>query len=822
MRKQILSILILFPFVLYGQQWKPKFGNLQTEWADDVTPNTAWQQYPRPQLERDEWKNLNGLWDFIITSDSLDIPKKFNEKILVPFPVESALSGVKKKVGKGNKLWYKTTFSVPLEWKGKQVALHFEASDWETEVWLNGEKLGAHKGGYDHFKFILNPNQLKVGNELIVGVTDLTDNGWQALGKQVENPGGIFYTSVTGLWQTVWLEPLSNLYLESFKIHTNIDKNNITIIPQVKAQKKNYKIKTTVSFNGKFLASQINESREKITILLPETHLWTPENPNLYDLKIELLKGRKTLDCVNSYFGMRSVKVAKANDGFNRIFLNNKPVFHNGPLDQGYWPDGIYTPPTEEAMAYDLKIIKKLGFNMLRKHVKVESRRFYYLCDKIGLMVWQDMPNGDKKIWPQEPDINRTKESADQFEYELRKLIEDHYNNPSIVMWTLFNEGWGQYDTERITKYVKKLDPSRIVNSASGWADRKVGDVHDLHSYIHPTSPEPEEHRAVVLGEFGGFGLSVKGHMWETENWGYGNLKTGDDLINLYEKYFVDIWKLQKTKGLSASVYTQITDVETETNGLLTYDRKVLKVNPNDMKDLNTNNFIAMPIIRPNGGMIFHKDKVFLDNETNEDIRYTLDGSEPLKSSPIYQNGIYLNKSGTVKAKVFSGSRESRTAIAHFNSTEKPSPIYMNNFSPSYPAGGNYALINGITGGSVFNDGNWQGFYGVDADVTIDLNQRKKVETISISAIQHQLLWIFFPKSVSISVSIDGIKYKVIKVFKNNIKPSDENEIMNYSATLGEEIRYVRISADNLEICPDWHLGNGGKAWLFLDEISIK
>lgn len=818
----VACLALIFSCEQEKEDWKPVEGDLFTNWTLDVTPETVWQQYPRPQLERQEWKNLNGLWQYTIIPQNDEKPKKFQGRILVPFPVESALSGVKKKVGSDKKLWYKRTFTIPEKWNERDIALHFEAVDWETEVWLNGESIGTHKGGYDHFKFIIKPKQLKTVNELVVGVSDPTDTGWQAVGKQVEKPGGIFYTSVTGIWQTVWLEPLNEVYLESYKINTDITQSKVIISPKITRVLNEHKLKASVYFKEKLIVEVVSDANQDVQLIIPEAQLWSPNIPNLYNLKLEIIKDNEILDEVKGYFGMRSIALAKTEDGFNKLFLNGNPVFHNGPLDQGFWPDGIYTPPTEEAMLYDLEVIKKLGFNMLRKHVKIEPRRFYYLCDKIGLMVWQDMPNGDKKIGPHESDIIRTEESAEQFEFELTKLINGHYNHPSIVMWVPFNEGWGQYDTERIANYTKLIDSTRFVNSVSGWADRGVGDVHDIHNYPHPISPEPEAERAVVLGEFGGLGLPIKQHTWEEENWGYTNLTSKEALINTYEDYYSDVWELKKTKGLAAAVYTQITDVETETNGLMTYDRKVLKVDIETIKMINTNNYLPIPKIIPFGGLIHQNDKVLIESTKKTTLRYTLDGTEPSAASEEYKNGINLKQNRTLKVKAFLDNMESRTVTVKFEITDLLKPQYKFKYSKKYAAGGNYALIDGVEGGDEFSK-NWQGFEGEDLDVIIDLGKEKDIKSVNTSTIQHQGHWIFHPKNITIFTSKDGKKFKEIKQFNNEVKQSDiNNQIKNYTVKVSDTIRYIRVLAKNVGKCPEWHLGKGGKAWVFVDEINIE
>ncbi|MCL3780105.1 beta-galactosidase [Prolixibacteraceae bacterium JC049] len=806
-----------------AQNWKPVEGDLLTRWSKNVTPENAWREYPRPQMEREEWQNLNGLWQYAITGNDEKAPSSYEGNILVPFPIQSALSGVKKKVAPNQTLWYNRSFEVDKKWEGKDLLLHFEASDWHTRVWVNNELVGEHKGGYDPFSFNIT-SQLKNGkNELVVAVTDPTDKGWQPLGKQVLQPGGIFYTPVTGIWQTVWLEPVSKNHIQSVRFVPNIDSKTISIQTKT-AQNTSAKVKATIFYKGKEVTQQEAVSTEKMVVKLKDCQLWEPGNPNLYDVELELVSANQVADKVKSYFGMRKIALGKDKNGFTSMLLNNKALFQNGPLDQGYWPDGIYTPPTEEAMIYDLKVTQQLGFNMLRKHVKVESRRFYYWCDKMGLLVWQDMPNGDRKIGPRDPDITRSAESEKQFRFELKQMIEKHYNHPSIVMWVPFNEGWGQFKTAEIVRWVKQLDPTRLVNNASGWTDRKVGDVHDIHNYPEPASPEPEVNRAVVLGEFGGLGLKVMDHMWESTNWGYSNLKSKEELLIKYENFYAEIWKLRERKGLSAAVYTQITDVETEANGLMTYDREVIKIDPKFAFDINTGNFVAAPEVEPMGGLINSGDTITLSATEGVEIRYTTDGSTPTKQSKLYTTPFSLKTGATVKVIGYRNSKSSRVVTAAFKETAIRRPHYKFSYSKKYSGGGNFALIDGITGGEKFSDGTWQGFHENNLDVLLDLQESRYLNEIAIRFIQDQGSWIFFPKQVTISVSSDGKVFSVLNQISIKTEPSKGKNETKRIAVFPEnqKVKYVRIFAENVGKCPDWHTGKGGKAWLFADEVSFK
>lgn len=798
-------------------------GKLKTEWSKDVTSQNVWQQYPRPQLKRDLWKNLNGNWKYTITKRTKKIPSGWDGDILVPFAVESQLSGVQKFVGHKQMLWYKREFSVPENWKANRIILHFEASDWETNVWINGKKVGEHRGGYDHFKFDITDYLKKGKNKIVVSVWDPTDKGWQPLGKQVQNPGGIFYTSVTGIWQTVWMEPVNHARIESLKMFPDIDNNVLLIKPTVINVSDSDQLRAVVIFNGTLISESTINGKGFFSMPVKNAKLWTPDTPNLYDIKIEVLRKNNVVDEVESYFGMRKISLGKDKSGFTRLMLNNKFVFQNGPLDQGYWPDGLYTPPTEEAMLYDLKVTKQMGFNMLRKHVKVESRRFYYWCDKMGLLVWQDMPNGDKKIGPRDPDIVRTEESEQQFKFELTQMIEQNFNNPSIVMWVPFNEGWGQFKTREIVNRVKEIDPTRLVNNASGWTDRMVGDVHDIHNYPDPACPPAEDKRAAVLGEFGGLGLKIVNHTWDANNWGYKNLKTQNELLTKYENYYTRIWNLKDSKGLSASVYTQTTDVETEANGLMTYDRKIIKASPEQLFKINSNNFLTAPVISPESGKCNSGDIVTINADKNAVIYFTTNGEDPTTDSQIYNKPILIKDSFTVKAIAILKGKKSRTVSSSFQITEIKRPQYKNKYSQKYTAGGDFALIDKVKGSEKYADGKWQGFHGKDLQVIIDLQKSTKLKNISINFLENQNSWIFKPLKVVISVSNDGNVYEVIKSKNFKLKNNPKTSIKTVTSEVkNSEYRFIKIFAKNTGIIPKWHKGQDAPAWLFVDEIEIK
>ena len=545
--------------------WKPAKGPLATRWASQVDPARVHPEYPRPQMVRPEWVNLNGLWDYAIRPRNEDRPASFDGRILVPFPVESALSGVMKQVKPDQRLWYRRLFELAAPGAGRRWLLHFGAVDWDATVTLNGKTLGEHRGGFDPFTFDIT-DSLKQGGaqELLVSVWDPTDQGSQPRGKQVLKPGGIMYTANTGIWQTVWLEPVPEVRFDALKIVPDLDASAVHIGAKLASGKSESTIRATVLEGDRVVAEARGPASEPLVIKIQNPRLWSPDQPFLYGLRVGIQGG----DEVKSYFGMRKIALAKDESGINRLFLNGKPLFQLGPLDQGWWPDGLYTAPTDEALKYDLDVTRKLGFNMIRKHVKVEPDRWYYWCDTMGILVWQDMPAGD----------NKDAIAKQQFALELERMIDSRWNHPSIVMWVPFNEGWGQHDTPRHVDWIKKHDPSRLVNNASGWTDSGTGDVSDMHNYPGPGMPHLEKARAAVLGEFGGLGLPLESHVWvDKNNWGYRSFTNKTDLSHAYLDLITRLRSLA-VMGLSAAVYTQTTDCEVEVNGLLTYDRAEIKV----------------------------------------------------------------------------------------------------------------------------------------------------------------------------------------------------------------------------------------------------
>ena len=596
MKKHVLFCCCYFFFICVQAQWKPEGNKIITKWAESINPEYVHQEYPRPRLVRNEWKNLNGLWDYEITKLGVNKPNFYKNKILVPFPIESSLSGVQKNVGKDNELWYHSTFIIPKLWKGKNIILHFGGVDWKSEVWINDVYVGSHQGGYDPFSFdITSYLNNKKNQKLVVKVWDPTDEGYQPRGKQTINPHGIWYTAVTGIWQTVWIEPVNSNYIKTVNIVSNVDESNISIklISSETLEKDYFEIiikdgNTTVS-----LAK--SPVKFNLDVLINNAKLWSPESPFLYDMEINLVSNGKIVDSIKSYFAMRKISTRKDENGIFRLQLNNEDYFQFGTLDQGWWPDGLYTAPSDDALKYDIIKTKELGFNMIRKHVKVESARWYYHADKIGMLVWQDMPNGENFRFPKwqrdkffdGDEFIPSSESEDNFRSEWKKIIDFLYSNPSIVCWVPFNEAWGQFKTVEISEWTKIYDPSRLVNSASGGNYYRTGDITDVHNYPGPKMLFFDNERVNVLGEYGGIGLAIDGHVWQPDkNWGYIKFKNSIEATDQYVSLANQLYKMIES-GFSAAIYTQITDVEIEVNGLMTYDRKIVKLDLGRVREIN-------------------------------------------------------------------------------------------------------------------------------------------------------------------------------------------------------------------------------------------
>jgi hypothetical protein len=608
-----------------AEDWKPAASPLMTRWGKTVTPENAWREYPRPQMVRTEWRSLNGLWDYTVSGqegewnnpnvenavfDPLNhalpkIPSKWDGKILVPFAIESALSGVGRLVRPNQLLWYHCQFDVPKKWKEQNMLLHFDAVDWHTVVWVNGKKVGGNKGGYNSFSFnitdALNPDGPQ---QIALVVWDPTNAGDQAVGKQAlpEIKKGFRYTPTTGIWQPVWLEPVPESSIQSLVITPNVDRASVNVAVKLATttSRQRSRVKVTVFDGTTLVAEGQGNPAEDIGLNIPHAKLWSPESPFLYEVKV-----RMGTDSVTSYFGMRTIEVRADATGIPRIRLNGREVFSFGPLDQGYWPDGVLTPPSDEAAKADLRYLKDIGCNMVRPHVKVNPERWYYWADKLGLMVWQDfvcMPKYGSTI---------RASSAAQWQEEMAREITQLHNHPSIVEWLVFNEGWGQHDTARLTQWTMERDPSRLVCGASGWTDAGVGNTYDVHDYsFHPSIARPGQlsKRAMALGECGGFNVWMPGHLWgkyeskETVNVlaeegreSYLDAKTWE------QRYIPWLQSLQmlRSLGLCGAVYTQITDVEHECNGWLTYDRELSKISVEKLRQLHGQLYAPLPSLKP-------------------------------------------------------------------------------------------------------------------------------------------------------------------------------------------------------------------------------
>ena len=594
MRKILTLLFTVFLTLSLSAQWQPAGDKIKTKWASQIDVKNVLPEYPRPIMERSEWQNLNGLWEYAIQPVGKQKPSRFDGEILVPFAVESSLSGVQKRGGTDNELWYQLEFTVPSKWKNNKVLLHFGAVDWKADVWVNDVKVGQHKGGYTPFSFDITAALASGKNTLVVKVWDPTDQGYQPRGKQVNKPEGIWYTPVTGIWQTVWLEPVPETYIENLKITPNIDSNTLKVEVITNVASSTDKVEVIVKEGGRVVATAKSINNQPVEIAMPnDVKLWSPNSPNLYDLEVILWDGAKQVDKVESYAAMRKYSINRDKKGIVRLQLNNKDLFQFGPLDQGWWPDGLYTAPTDEALEYDIIKTKDFGFNMIRKHVKVEPARWYTHCDRHGIIVWQDMPNGDRgPEWQMHQyftgtDRVRSVESEDNYRREWKDIIDYLYSYPSVGVWVPFNEAWGQFKTVEIAEWTKQYDPSRLVNPASGGNHYTVGDMVDLHNYPNPRMYLYDAQRATVLGEYGGIGWANKEHLWVPDrNWGYVQFNSSKEVTDEYIKYADELKQLIH-QGFSAAVYTQTTDVEVEVNGLMTYDRKLVKIEEERVKKVN-------------------------------------------------------------------------------------------------------------------------------------------------------------------------------------------------------------------------------------------
>ena len=622
MKRAFTSIIALCIGIVSNAQWAPVGNEIKTPWASEIDPENVHPEYPRPQMVRENWENLNGLWDYAIT-DLNATPNAADGEILVPFAVESSLSGVGRRITKENMLWYAREFTVPSEWNGQNIILHFGAVDWKAEVFVNGEYVGEHKGGYDPFSFDITSYLVNSDKQhLMVKVFDATDNSMQPRGKQCIINSAIWYTPVSGIWQTVWLEPVNKTHIQDYYPVSNLEKATLTVDVKVANAYVRDIVEVELLEGGigynpetpsdKVIAKAV-VSKGKAVINVPEVKTWSPDSPYLYGMRITVKRDGEVVDKVEGYTAMRSIKAKNDNspNKYKRMALNGKNLFQYGPLDQGWWPDGLYTAPCDEALKFDIVKTKEMGFNMIRKHIKVEPARWYYWCDVLGMMVWQDMPSiGDfagtqlnsrdldiqkavKNVWSKDSllggtECNIPQEWKDNFYNEWTNIMTALRGFQCIVCWVPFNEAWGQFDTPEVVKYTKKFDPTRLVNEASGGNFHLVGDIIDVHHYPHPAMNVFEAKFINVLGEYGGIGYPVPGHTWEIDRkWGYGkNKQSSEEVMQQYEIY-AEMLKVFVQTGCAAAVYTQTTDVEGEVNGLMTYDRAVIKVDIPKLAEIN-------------------------------------------------------------------------------------------------------------------------------------------------------------------------------------------------------------------------------------------
>jgi beta-galactosidase/beta-glucuronidase len=599
-------------------EWQPASENILTRWAHDVSPDNVWTEYPRPQMVRDQWKNLNGLWDYAITSrnqsaQSNPVPEilekpEFEGQILVPFGVESALSGVKRPLQPDEWLWYRRTFILPEDWTGQRILLHFGAVDWECTVWVNGQEIGNHRGGYVPFRFDITDHIQASENEILVRVWDPSDQSWIARGKQVLKPKGIWYTAVSGIWQTVWLEPVPDSYVNRIKLTPDIDTETLEITVDLEGPAGDFQVLAIANDRKQEIAAVSGPPETTLKLVIPNLKLWSPTQPFLYDLQIDIFQGDQHVDQVSSYFGMRKFSMEPNNKGQLRLCLNNEPLFHYGPLDQGYWPDGLHTPPSEAAMRFDVEFIQEIGCNMIRKHIKVEPARYYYDCDRLGMIVWQDMPNGGKpvsgllsflaimfgKFTRRDTGMRwragrGKKESRDDYWRELQEMVDHLHNFVCIGMWVPFNEAWGQFNANKVAKWLKEYESTRPIDHASGWFDQGSGDFRSIHTYFKALNPEkPNQNRGVILSEFGGYALNIPEHIWNPDSaFGYRKYQTSAELTTAYIDLLENQLRPWIDLGLSGAVYTQTTDVEIEINGYLTYDREVVKMDSEKITNIH-------------------------------------------------------------------------------------------------------------------------------------------------------------------------------------------------------------------------------------------
>ena len=662
--------------------WQPVGARLLTRWGAELRPENPLPEYPRPQMMRARWANLNGLWDFQIVSESstpgapaspmasvpgaagpagaLPMPTgAFDLRILVPFAPEAPLSGVGRHA---DHVAYRRAFQRPSDMNaGDRLLLHLGACDWHCTIYVNDRQVADHTGGYDAFSVdITDALRAEPEQALVIVAYDPTDKFGQPRGKQVSKPGSIWYTPVTGLWQTVWLEPVPAASIDRLRVTPDVDSAMLRLTVSGRGTGPAHRVVAIASANGQEAGRIEGAVGEELRVPVPNARLWSPADPFLYDLRVALTDGGREIDHVDAYFGMRKIGLTRDPRGFTRITLNDQVVFPLGPLDQGWWPDGLYTAPSDEALRFDVEMTKALGFTVTRKHIKVEPARWYYHADRLGLPIWQDMPSG----WNDSP------EARQHFERELRAMLEDLHNVPSIVAWVPFNEKWGQFDTKRIAALVEQLDPSRLVNDASGWQHEDAGHIIDVHRYQGPQAMFGARGRVAVVGEFGGLGFKEAGHAWAGDAWGYGGLfPTREALADRYDLLTKRLYHYRDTHGIGAGIYTQMTDVEVELNGFFTYDRAVLKLDTARTAAVNRG---LAPYITPELTEFTDRIQVTIHQGTPTEIRYTIDGSEPTAVSPLYTRPFPLAQSTVVRARSFENGSPTPAPEARVEYTKEP------------------------------------------------------------------------------------------------------------------------------------------------------
>ncbi|HET7460375.1 MAG TPA: PA14 domain-containing protein [Longimicrobium sp.] len=634
--------------------WRPARAPVMTRWAADVDPENVLPEYPRPQLVRPRWQSLNGVWELALPTDDAPLPSSgeaLPERVLVPFAIESALSGVMRHAGRAV---YRRTFRAPELGAGERLLLHFGAVDWRARVFVNGVHVGEHTGGYDAFCFdITSALAADEEQEVLVDAWDPTDAFGQPRGKQASpSDDWLFYTPVTGIWQTVWLEPVPAASIAALRMTPDVAAQALRLTVRGRGTTDRQRVTAVALADGAEVGRAAGVAGEEIRVPVPDPRLWGPGDPFLYDLRVALIDGGRETDAVESYFGMRTVSLARDERGHTRIALNGEPWFHLGPLDQGWWPDGLYTAPTDEALRWDVEQTKAAGFGFTRKHIKVEPERWYHHADRLGLPVWQDMPCG----W------NDTPQARAHFERELDAMLAGRGNHPCIVCWVPFNEKWGQPSvdwTREIVEKIRAADPSRLIDDASGWQHTGAGDVIDVHRYQGPQALVPSSEKATVVGEFGGLGHLVEGHLWardDRENYGYGGAYAADrrgEMNDRYDRLIQRMWRLRDTHGMSAGIYTQLTDVEREINGVFTYDRAVLKFSADRLAAVNRG---LAPLILPEHPEFVDSVRVTVHQGTPNELRFTTDGSEPTAESPLFRP-FTLRETTMVRVRGFSGGR---------------------------------------------------------------------------------------------------------------------------------------------------------------------